>query len=90
VAPPSSRTPQAVLFSCGFTGKGEKKGRRRRRKRANSIPSRFAVIAELGQDLFRHKPIQRGKEREGREETRGEGRCRYWPTPYPTTIEGSR
>ena len=124
VAPPSARTPQAVLFSCGFNSvrspmaesllkqmfphalyvksAGVRKG--------ELDPFAVAVMAELGQDISTHRPItfEELDDWEGLnfdliitlspeahhkalELTRTMAAdVEYWPTPDPTTTEGSR
>src|SRR6266576_462241 len=69
VAPPRARTPQAVLFACGFNSVRSPMAESLLQqmfpkalyvksagvKKAELDP--FAVMAELGQDISRHKPI---------------------------------
>ena len=124
VAPPGARTPQAVLFACGFNSvrspmaesllkqmfphalyvksAGVRKG--------ELDPFAVAVMAELGQDISGHKPMTF----EDLEDWEGlnfdliitlspeahhkalelthtlAADVEYWPTPDPTTLEGSR
>ena len=123
VGPLSARNPQAVLFACGFNSvrspmaasllqqmfpalyvksAGVKKG--------ELDPFAVAVMAELGQDISRHKP-QTFEELEDWEGLNFDliitlspeahhkalalthtiaADVEYWPTPDPTTTEGSR
>ena len=124
VGPPGARTPQAVLFACGFNSvrspmaesllkqmfphalyvksAGVRKG--------ELDPFAVAVMAELGQDISTHKP-QTFAELEDWEGLNFDliitlspeahhkalelthtvaADVEYWPTPDPTTLEGSR
>ena len=71
VAPPSARTPQAVLFSCGFTSVRSPMAESLLRqmfpqglyvksagvRKGELDPFAVAVMAELGQDISGHKPM---------------------------------
>src|SRR5438876_10268303 len=123
-APSRARNPQAVLFACGLNSvrspmaasllqrmfpqalyvksAGVRKG--------ELDPFAVAVMAELGQDISRHKPIT-FEELDAWEGLNFDliitlspeahhkalelthtiaADVEYWPTPDPTTIEGSR
>ncbi len=70
-APPRSRTPQAVLFACGFNSVRSPMAESLLRqmfpqtfyvksagvKKAELDPFAAAVMAELGQDISGHKPM---------------------------------
>src|SRR6476661_10700242 len=71
VAPPSARNPQAVLFACGFNSVRSPMAasllqqmfpkalyvRSAGVKKGELDPFAVAVMAELGQDISRHKPM---------------------------------
>lgn len=122
--PPRPRMPQAVLFACGFNSVRSPMAesllqtmfptklyvRSAGVRKGELDPFAIAVMAELGQDIAKHKP-QTFAELEDWEGLNFDliitlspeahhaalelthtlaADVEYWPTPDPTTTEGSR
>ena len=124
MAPSRARNPQSVLFACGFNSVRSPMAesllqqmfpqglyvRSAGVKKADLDPFAVAVMAELGQDISKHKPItfEELEDWEGLNfdliitlspEAHHKGLdltrtiaadVEYWPTPDPTTTEGTR